>query len=76
MGGKEGNKLIRREACLSKSSYEFVGGVNWLRDDKVGSRTERCWSSNIEFDLRSAWTDGKTEGTGELNTIHIRLVEY
>ena len=76
MGGKEGNKLIGRKACLSKSSYEFVGGVNWLRNDKIGSWFDRSGTSNREFNLRRAWTDGKTEGTSELDTIDILLVEY
>ena len=76
VGGKEGDKLCRREVYCSKGSYKFVGGVNWLGDDKVGSWFFRFWTSNNEFDLRRARTEGKTEGTSELDTIDIVLVEY
>jgi hypothetical protein len=76
VGGKEGDNLLRREAYISKGSYNLVGGVSRLRDDKIGSWSFRWWTSNIEFNLRCAWTDGKTKGTNELNTIQIMLVEY
>ena len=76
MGGKEGDKLSRREVYHSKGSYKFIGCVDWLRDDKIGSSFDRLWTSSNEFNLRRAWTDAKTEGTGELNTIQKMLVEY
>ena len=76
VGGKEGDKLCRREVYYSKGLNKFVGGVDWLRDNKIGSWLFRVWTSNNEIDLRCAWADGKTEGTSELNTIQIMLVEY
>ena len=75
MGGKECDKLCRREIYHSKGSYKFIGCVDWLRDDKIGSSFDRWWTSNREFNLRRAWTEGKTEGSSELNTIQIMLVE-
>ena len=76
MGGKEGDKLFMRVVFHSKGCNKFVGGVNWLRDDKIGSWPERCWTSNGELNPRRACTEGKTEGTSELNTIQIILVEH
>jgi hypothetical protein len=76
VGGKEGDKLCRREVYYSKCSNKFIGGVNWLRDDKIGSWFFRVWTSDNKIDLRCALADGKTEGTSELNTIQIMLVEY
>jgi hypothetical protein len=75
VGGKESDKLCRREAYCTKGIYEFVGGVNRLGDDKRGSWSLRMWTSNNEWNRRPALTDGKTEGTNELNTIHMMLVE-
>ena len=63
VGGKEGYKLCSSEVYCSKRSNKFVGGVNWLRDDKIGSWPERKRASNKEFDPRRALADGKTEGT-------------
>jgi hypothetical protein len=70
VGGKEGDKLCRREVYCSKRSDKFGRGVNWLRDDKIGSWSFRWWTTNNEFNLRSALTNAKTEGTSQLNTIH------
>ena len=60
----------------AKAVKEFVGGVNRLRDDKIGGWYFRLWTSNNEFDLRRAWTDCKTEGSSELNTVRIMLFEH
>ena len=76
VGGKEGDKLCRRKVYHSKGSNKFVGGVNWLRDDKIGSWFDRSWASNNEWNLRCTLAEGKTEGTSELDTIEIMLVEY
>ena len=76
VGGKEGDKLCRREVHYSKRIYKFGGGVNRLRDDKIWSWSFRWWTSNREFNLRRAWTNAKTECTSKLNTVRIILVEY
>ena len=74
--GKEGDKLCRREVYCSKRIYKFGGCVNWLRDNKIWSWSFWEWTSNRELNLWRPLTNGKTEGTSELNTIRIILVEY
>ena len=76
MGGKKCDKLCRREAHYRKRIYKLGGGVSRLRDDKIRSWCSRWWTSNREFNLWRPFTNAKTEGTSELNTIHLMLVEY
>ena len=76
MGGKEGDKLCRREVYCCKRIYKFGGGVNWLRDYKIGSRSSWKWTSNSEFNPRRALTNAKTECASQLNAIRIMSVEY
>ena len=63
VGGKEGYNLCSSEVYCSKSSYNLVGGVNWLRDNKIGSWPNRSRTSNKEFNPRRTRADGKTDGT-------------
>jgi hypothetical protein len=76
VGAKEGDKVCSREVYGSKGFYKFGGAVNRLRDNEIGSWCDRLWTSNKEWNLRRAWTDAKTEGSSELNTIQIMLVEH
>ena len=76
VGGKEGDKFCRREVYHSEGSNKFVGGVNWLRHNKIGSRLFWWWTSNNEWNPGCTRTDGKTEGTSKLNAIKKMLAEY